>query len=69
LWLSGRQKEAVMAVPDELADALSVTGSAENRRLRLAAWKASPVTTLMIGVVGSFEETVQNMETLAEEAA
>lgn len=69
LWLSGRQKEAVMAVPDELADALSVTGSAANRRLRLAAWKASPVTTLMIGVAGSFEETVQNMETLALEAA
>ncbi len=69
LWLSGRQPEAVMAVPDELADALSVTGSAENRRLRLAAWKASPVTTLMIGVAGSFDETVKNMETLAEEAA
>lgn len=69
LWLSGRQKEAVMAVPDELADALSVTGSAANRRLRLAAWRASPVTTLMIGVAGSFGETVQNMETLAEEAA
>ena len=69
LWLSGRQQEAVMAVPDELADALSVTGSPENRRLRLAAWKASPVTTLMIGVAGSFEDTVRNMETLAEEAA
>jgi F420-dependent oxidoreductase-like protein len=69
LWLSGRQKEAVMAVPDELADAMSVTGTPENIRLRLAAWKQSPVTTLMIGIAGSFEQTVQHMELLAREAA
>jgi F420-dependent oxidoreductase-like protein len=65
LWLSGRQQEAVMAVPDELADTLSVTGSAENIRRRLAAWNASPVTTLMIGITDSFDKTVANMETVA----
>ncbi len=69
LWLSGRQQEAVMAVPDELADAMSVTGTRENIRARIAAWKRSPVTTLMIGVAGSFEQTVENMEVLAREAA
>ena len=69
LWLSGRQKEAVLAVPDELADALSVTGSRDNLRQRLAAWKRSPVTTLMISVGDSFDQTVQHMEVLATEAA
>lgn len=69
LWLAGRQQEAVMAVPDELADAMSITGTPANIRLRLAAWKHSPVTTLMIGYAGSFEQTVKNMEALAKEAA
>ncbi|MBU6212616.1 MAG: LLM class F420-dependent oxidoreductase [Gammaproteobacteria bacterium] len=68
LWLSGRQREAVDAVPDELADALSVTGSIDNIRQRLAAWKASPVTVLMVGVAETFEKTVAHMETLAKEA-
>ena len=68
LWLSGRQREAVEAVPDELADTLSVTGSPDNIRRRLAAWKASPVTVLMIGVAETFEKTVAHMETLAKEA-
>ena len=69
LWLSGRQKEAVLAVPEELADAMSVTGTRENIRARLKAWRNSPVTTLMIGVAESFEKTVDNMEVLAKEAA
>jgi alkanesulfonate monooxygenase SsuD/methylene tetrahydromethanopterin reductase-like flavin-dependent oxidoreductase (luciferase family) len=68
LWLSGRQREAIDAVPDELADTLSVTGSPDNIRRRLAAWKASPVTVLMIGVAETFEKTVAHMETLAKEA-
>lgn len=69
LWLAGQQRQAVEAVPDELADALSVTGTAENIRRRLVAWKASPVTVLMIGVAETFEKTVANMETLAKEVA
>jgi uncharacterized short protein YbdD (DUF466 family) len=48
---------------------LSVTGSRDNLRQRLAAWKRSPVTTLMIGVSDSFDQTVQHMEVLATEAA
>ncbi len=69
LWLSGRQQEAVMAVPDELADALSLVGSRERLREKLALWRRSPATTLLIGVAGSFEETLRNMEVLAAEAA
>jgi F420-dependent oxidoreductase-like protein len=68
LWLSGRQQEAVQAVPDELADALSLVGSRERLREKLALWRRSPATTLMISVAGSFDETVRNMEVLAAEA-
>jgi len=67
LWLAGRQKEAVLAVPDELADALSLAGSREHIRSKLARWKRSPTTTLLINRSSSFEETVRNMEFLAEE--
>lgn len=69
LWLGGRQKEAVMAVPDELADALSLIGSRDSLREKIGRWKRSPATTLMIGVADTFEETVKNMEVLAAEAA
>lgn len=69
LWLAGRQKEAVMAVPDELADALSLIGSRDSLRDKIARWKRSPATTLMIGVADSFDETVKNMEIIATEVA
>ena len=67
LWLAGRQPEAVQAVPDELAEAISLVGSPADLRARLAAWRASPVTTLMISRAATFEETVRNMEFLAAE--
>lgn len=67
LWLAGRQPEAVEAVPDELAEAISLVGSPDELRARLAAWRASPVTTLMISRSATFEETVRNMEFLAAE--
>ena len=65
LWLAGRQKEAVLAVPDDLADALSLVGSPEHVRDRLRQWQASPVTTLMVSRSATFDETVANMEFLA----
>ncbi len=67
LWLAGRQPEAVEAVPDELAEAISLVGTPEQLRERLAAWRRSPVTTLMISRSPTFEETVRNMEFLAAE--
>ncbi len=67
LWLAGRQSEAVEAVPDELAEAISLVGSKTQLRERLAAWRSSPVTTLMVSRSGTFDETVRNMEFLAAE--
>jgi len=46
LYLSGRKDEAMAAVPDELADEVSLVGPKERIRDRLAAWRESPVGTL-----------------------
>lgn len=49
LFLDGKRDEAVDAVPDALADEISLVGPAGRIRERLEAWKGSPVTTLLIG--------------------
>jgi F420-dependent oxidoreductase-like protein len=49
LFLAGKRAEAAAAVPDALADEISLAGSAARIKDRLQAWKASPVTTLLAG--------------------
>jgi alkanesulfonate monooxygenase SsuD/methylene tetrahydromethanopterin reductase-like flavin-dependent oxidoreductase (luciferase family) len=49
LYLGGKQREAIAAVPDELIDALSLIGPKERIRDRLDAWRETPVTTLVVG--------------------
>ena len=49
LFLAGKRAEAVAAVPDRLADEISLAGSAARIRDRAAAWKESPVTTILAG--------------------
>jgi F420-dependent oxidoreductase-like protein len=49
LYLSGRQREAMAAVPDELVDAVSLVGPKERIREQLEAWRETPVTTLLVG--------------------
>ena len=46
LYLGGKKREAIAAVPDELVDAVSLVGPKERIRDRLAAWRETPVTTL-----------------------
>lgn len=48
LFLAGKRQEAVMAVPDRFADEISLAGPPARIRERLAAWKNSPVTTMLI---------------------
>ena len=48
LFMDGRRDEAIAAVPDEFADAISLCGPVDRIRERLDAWKASPVTTLLV---------------------
>ena len=49
LFMEGRRDEAAAAVPDELADELSLVGPAERIKERLEPWIHSPVTTLIAG--------------------
>ena len=49
LYLSGHQREAIAAVPDELVDAVALVGPKERIRDRLEAWRETPVTTLIVG--------------------
>lgn len=47
LFLDGQREAAFAAVPDELADAISLAGPPARIRERLQAWKQTPVTTLI----------------------
>lgn len=49
LFLDGKREEAVAAVPDALADEISLIGPSDRIRDRLTAWVESPVTTLLVG--------------------
>jgi alkanesulfonate monooxygenase SsuD/methylene tetrahydromethanopterin reductase-like flavin-dependent oxidoreductase (luciferase family) len=49
LFLAGRRDEAVAAVPDSFVDEISLVGPPERIRDRLAAWRGSVVTTLLVG--------------------
>ncbi len=61
LYLAGRKDEAMAAVPDALADEISLVGPKERIRERLEAWKASPVGTLNCGT-----NRVETLRFLAE---
>jgi F420-dependent oxidoreductase-like protein len=49
LFLEGKRAEAAAAVPDELADEISLAGPADRIRERFQAWVRSPVTTIICG--------------------
>jgi F420-dependent oxidoreductase-like protein len=48
LFLAGKRDEAFAAVPDELADEISLVGPPERIRERLDAWRKSPATSLIL---------------------
>ena len=48
LYLGGKKAEAEAAVPDELVDEVALCGPRERIRERLAEWKTSGATTLMV---------------------
>ncbi|GAA4187212.1 LLM class F420-dependent oxidoreductase [Streptosporangium oxazolinicum] len=55
LYLAGRRDEAFNAIPDELADGISLVGPADRVRERLELWRKSPVSNLL--VMGPRDET------------
>ncbi|MED7930830.1 LLM class F420-dependent oxidoreductase [Nonomuraea sp. LP-02] len=48
LYLAGRKDEAFRAIPDELADGISLVGPPGRIRERLELWRKSPVTSLLV---------------------
>jgi F420-dependent oxidoreductase-like protein len=50
-FLAGDREAAMRAVPDELADGIALCGPLERVRERLDLWRASPVTTMLLGGV------------------
>jgi alkanesulfonate monooxygenase SsuD/methylene tetrahydromethanopterin reductase-like flavin-dependent oxidoreductase (luciferase family) len=48
LFLDGKQRDAAAAVPDALIDEFALVGPPDRIRDRLAAWKDSGATTLLI---------------------
>ncbi len=61
LYLAGKQREAIAAVPDELVDAVALIGPKERIAERLEAWRETPVTTLVVGT-----PQPEALQTLAE---
>ena len=61
LYLGGKQREAIAAVPDELVDAVSLIGPKERIAERLEAWRETHVTTLVVGTTQP-----EALQTLAE---
>jgi F420-dependent oxidoreductase-like protein len=51
LYLGGKQREAIAAVPDGLVDAVALVGPKERIAERLEAWRETPITTLVLGTM------------------
>ena len=60
VYLGGKKAEAEAAVPDELVDEVALCGPPERIRERLAEWKTSGATTIMVA------GDAQAVRTLAE---
>jgi F420-dependent oxidoreductase-like protein len=50
LYLEGKKREAIAAVPDELADRVALCGPKERIAERLSVWKEAGTTTLLCSV-------------------
>lgn len=64
LYLDGKHREAAAAVPDALIDEVALVGGPERIRDRLAAWRESGVTTLIVSTV-----SVEALRVLSEAMA
>jgi F420-dependent oxidoreductase-like protein len=62
LYLDGKKKEATAAVPDDLIDAICLIGPREAIRDRLAEWKESKATMLVLS--GPGREAITTMAEL-----
>jgi F420-dependent oxidoreductase-like protein len=67
LYLAGKKDEAAAAVPDELVDTVTLSGSPDAVRERLAAYRDAGVGTLLIAPMSfTTEEYVAQLRAVAE---
>src|SRR5579864_5532451 len=67
LYLAGRKSEAMLALPDELIDAVSIVGKPERARKKLRAFRDSGVETLIVSPMAfDNEERKEQLRLLAE---
>jgi len=66
LYLAGKHAEAIEAVPDELADEISLSGPVDRIREKLQDWKKSPVTTMLIGRSDNPQDDIVRLRQFAE---
>ncbi|QDX80755.1 LLM class F420-dependent oxidoreductase [Denitratisoma sp. DHT3] len=64
LFMAGRREEAVMAVPDQFADEISLCGPKARIKERLQVWRDSPATTLLVMGTGG-AQMLRDMAELA----
>ncbi len=70
LYLEGKRDEAMAALPTELIDTVSLCGSPDLVRDRLAVFRDAGVGTLMVSPMAwTFEERLQQLRHVAELAA
>jgi F420-dependent oxidoreductase-like protein len=70
LYLEGKRDEAMAALPDELIDTVSLCGSPDLVRERIAVFRDAGVGTLMVSPMAwTFEDRVQQLRQVAELAA
>lgn len=60
-YMAGRRAEAIMAVPDDLVDAISLCGPRDRIADRLQLWQESPATTLLLAC-----DDVESVRMMAE---
>lgn len=69
LWAAGEREAAARRVPIEIGLGTNLIGPPSAIRARLGAYERSGVTTLRVGLDGSFDEKIEAMETLVALAA
>jgi F420-dependent oxidoreductase-like protein len=62
LYLAGKKREAIAAIPDALVDDVALCGPKERIAERLTAWHNSPITTL--NIIASTPESLTAMADL-----
>src|SRR5579859_5542966 len=70
LYLDGKRADAMAALPDELIDMVSITGTRDRARERIRAYRDAGVETLIVSpMAGDTEDRITQLRLVAELAA